>query len=46
MSTLTIDLFSSLDGYASADGWPGYWGKEGPELFGGWRRSSPRTTPS
>jgi dihydrofolate reductase len=33
VSTLTIDLFSSLDGYAAADGWPGYWGKEGPELF-------------
>lgn len=33
MSTLTIDLFSSLDGYAAAEGWPGYWGKEGPELF-------------
>jgi dihydrofolate reductase len=33
MSTLTIDLISSLDGYAAADGWPGYWGKEGPELF-------------
>ncbi|MDX6571667.1 MAG: hypothetical protein QOC86_823 [Gaiellales bacterium] len=33
MSTLTVDLFSSLDGYAAADGWPGYWGKEGPELF-------------
>ena len=33
MSTLTIDLFSSLDGYGAADGWPGYWGKEGPELM-------------
>jgi dihydrofolate reductase len=33
MSTLTIDLFSSLDGYAAAEGWPGYWGQEGPELF-------------
>jgi dihydrofolate reductase len=33
MSTLTIDLFSSLDGYAAADGWPGYWGKEGPDLM-------------
>ena len=33
MSTLTIDLFSSLDGYGGADGWPGYYGKEGPELF-------------
>ena len=33
MSTLTIDLFSSLDGFAAADNWPGYWGKEGPELM-------------
>lgn len=33
MSTLTIDLISSLDGYASADNWPGYWGFEGPEMF-------------
>ena len=33
MSTLTIDLFSSLDGYAASDGWPGYYGKEGPELL-------------
>jgi dihydrofolate reductase len=33
MGTLTIDLISSLDGFAAADGWPGYWGKEGPELM-------------
>jgi dihydrofolate reductase len=33
MSTLTIDLFTSLDGFAGADGWPGYYGKEGPELM-------------
>ncbi len=33
MSTLTIDLFSSLDGYGASDGWPGYYGKEGPELL-------------
>jgi dihydrofolate reductase len=33
MRTLTIDLISSLDGFAAADGWPGYWGKEGPEFF-------------
>jgi dihydrofolate reductase len=31
-TTLTVDFFSTLDGYGSADGWPGYWGKEGPEL--------------
>lgn len=33
MSTLTIDLFSSVDGFAAAENWPGYWGKEGPELM-------------
>jgi dihydrofolate reductase len=33
VSTLTIDLFSSVDGFAAAEGWPGYWGKEGPELM-------------
>lgn len=33
MSTLTIDLFSSLDGFAAAENWPGYYGKEGPELM-------------
>jgi hypothetical protein len=25
---LTVDLISSLDGYAAAEGWPGYWGLE------------------
>jgi hypothetical protein len=28
-------LHTSLDGYASAVGWPGYWGLEGPEYLGG-----------
>lgn len=32
MATLTVDFFCSLDGNGSARGWPGYWGKEGPEL--------------
>ncbi|BDZ46534.1 dihydrofolate reductase family protein [Naasia aerilata] len=31
-TTLTVDFFCSLDGYGSAEGWPGYWGKEGPEI--------------
>jgi dihydrofolate reductase len=31
-TTLTVDFFCSLDGYGSARGWPGYWGKEGPEI--------------
>jgi dihydrofolate reductase len=32
-TTLTVDFFCSLDGYGSAEGWPGYWGKEGPEVI-------------
>jgi dihydrofolate reductase len=32
-TTLTVDFFCSLDGYGSAKGWPGYWGKEGPEVI-------------
>ena len=31
-TTLTVDFFCSVDGYGSAEGWPGYWGKEGPEI--------------
>ena len=33
MPTLMVDFIISLDGYASADGWPGYWGLEGPEYL-------------
>jgi dihydrofolate reductase len=32
-TTLTVDFFCSIDGYGMAEGWPGYWGKEGPELI-------------
>lgn len=32
-TTFTVDFFCTLDGYGSAEGWPGYWGKEGPELI-------------
>jgi dihydrofolate reductase len=32
-STLMVDLIISLDGYASAEGWPGWWGLEGPEYL-------------
>jgi len=34
MSNLTVDFIISLDGYAAAEGWPGYWGMEGPEYLG------------
>jgi dihydrofolate reductase len=34
MQTLMVDFIISLDGYAAADGWPGFWGLEGPEYLG------------
>jgi dihydrofolate reductase len=40
MSELLIDFITSLDGYAAADGWPGFWGLEGPEYLG-WLEASP-----
>ena len=33
MRQLVVDFITSLDGYASADGWPGFWGLEGPEYL-------------
>jgi dihydrofolate reductase len=30
---LLIDFITSLDGCAAADGWPGWWGLEGPEYL-------------
>jgi dihydrofolate reductase len=33
MADLMVDFIISLDGYAAADGWPGFWGMEGPEYL-------------
>jgi dihydrofolate reductase len=33
MPELLIDFITSLDGYGAADGWPGWWGLEGPEYL-------------
>lgn len=33
MQTLTVDFICSLDGYGAAEGWPGWWGMEGPEYL-------------
>jgi hypothetical protein len=33
MPSLMVDFIMSLDGYGAADGWPGYWGMEGPEYL-------------
>jgi dihydrofolate reductase len=40
MAELLVDFITSLDGYASAEGWPGYWGLEGPEYLA-WLEQSP-----
>ena len=33
MSDLMVDFIMSLDGYGAAEGWPGFWGMEGPEYL-------------
>ena len=33
MAELMIDFITSLDGYGAAEGWPGFWGLEGPEYL-------------
>lgn len=33
MSKLMVDFIISLDGYGAGEGWPGYWGMEGPEYL-------------
>jgi len=33
MTELVVDFITSLDGYAAAEGWPGWWGLEGPEYL-------------
>lgn len=33
MAELLVDFITSLDGYASAEGWPGWWGLQGPEYM-------------
>ena len=45
-SGLMVDLIISLDGYASAEGWPGWWGLEGPEYLAWLEQEGRRTTPS
>ena len=33
MAELLVDFITSLDGYASGEGWPGWWGLQGPEYL-------------
>lgn len=41
MAELMVDFITSLDGYAAADGWPGWWGLEGPEYLA-WLEEPPQ----
>jgi dihydrofolate reductase len=43
MPELLIDFITSLDGYASGEGWPGFWGLEGPEYLA-WLGQQPAVT--
>ena len=40
MPELLVDFITSLDGYGAAEGWPGWWGLQGPEYLG-WLEASP-----
>ncbi|MGN6186208.1 MAG: dihydrofolate reductase family protein [Thermoanaerobaculia bacterium] len=43
MRELLVDFITSLDGYASAEGWPGWWGLQGPEYLA-WLEQQPEVT--
>jgi dihydrofolate reductase len=43
MPELLVDFITSLDGYGAAEGWPGYWGMEGPEYLAWLDRSPERS---
>jgi dihydrofolate reductase len=33
MHEVLVDFITSLDGYGAAEGWPGFWGLQGPEYL-------------
>lgn len=43
MAELLVDFITTLDGYASGEGWPGFWGLEGPEYLA-WLEEQPEVT--
>jgi hypothetical protein len=43
MRELLVDFGITLDGCASGDGWPGWWGLEGPEYLA-WLGEQPPVT--
>jgi dihydrofolate reductase len=40
MPELLVDFITSLDGFGAAEGWPGFWGLQGPEYMG-WLAEDP-----
>jgi dihydrofolate reductase len=40
MPEVLVDFITSLDGYGAAEGWPGWWGLEGPEYLA-WLEDQP-----
>jgi len=40
MQELIVDFITSLDGYGAAEGWPAWWGLQGPEYLG-WLNEQP-----
>lgn len=40
---LLVDFIMSLDGYGSTEGWPGWWGLQGPEYLA-WLDQQPKDT--
>ncbi|WP_114559177.1 dihydrofolate reductase family protein [Desertihabitans aurantiacus] len=43
MAELLVDFITSLDGYASGEGWPGFWGLESPDYLA-WLGEQPQVT--
>jgi dihydrofolate reductase len=43
MREVLVDFITSLDGYASGEGWPGFWGLQGPEYLA-WLEEQPEAT--
>ncbi len=43
MRELLVDFITTLDGYASGEGWPGWWGLQGPEYLA-WLEEQPNVT--
>jgi dihydrofolate reductase len=43
MPELLVDFITSLDGYASGEGWPGFWGLQGPGYLA-WLEEQPEVT--